>query len=85
MHGDDGIALHSSDVVLTRPKAIHDLSIGDVVLLPLWGRSKVMSVPTILPGSNRMIVVLIVSCEKGIKRLLCERNMSFQYEGYCAD
>ncbi len=76
---------HPNDVLITNPKRVELLDKNDVVLLPLWGRSKVMHVPTLLPGSNRTIVVLLMSCEKGIKRLLCERNMSFQYEGYCAD
>ena len=70
-------------VRITNPKRVELLDKNDVVVLPIWGRSKVMSVPTLLPGSNRTLIVLYVSCEKGIKRLLCERNMSFQYDGYC--
>lgn len=77
--------VHINDVVVTTPKSVALLSKYDVVLLPLYGRSEVMSEPSILPGSNRTLVVLYVAHEKGIKRLICARNMSFQYEGTIFD
>lgn len=79
------IVIHINDVRITNPKKIELLDKNDVVLLPIWGRSKVMKVPTLLPGSNRTLIVLYVNTNKGFKKLICERNMSFQYEGYCAD
>ena len=76
--------IHSNDVCITNPKQIELLDKDDVVLLPVWGRSRVIHIPSLLPGSNRALIVLYVSTEKGIKKLICERNMSFQYE-ICAD
>lgn len=76
------VMIHSNDVRITNPKRIELLDKNDVVLLPVWGRSRVMRVPSLLPGSNRTLIVLYVSTEKGIKKLICERNMSFQFEGF---
>ncbi len=76
---------HTNDVVVTTPKYIHELCIGDVVLLPVWGRSRVVCTPFFNPPSNRDFVTLIVDTSEGMKKLICTRNMCFQYEGYILD
>lgn len=77
--------IHTNDVVLTNPIRIDALSIGDVVLLPIWGRSRVMRTPFFDPAHNREFVTLIVDTNAGTKKLTCARNMAFQYEGYILD
>lgn len=76
---------HSNYVLLTNPIRIDALSIGDVVLLPMWGRSRVVRTPFFNPSHNRLLVTLIVDTSEGMKKLLCARNMAFQYEGYILD
>lgn len=76
---------HPNDVILTNPIRIDALSIGDVVLLPVYGESRVMRTPFFDPAHDRQLITLIVLCEAGEKRLLCARNMAFQYEGYILD
>lgn len=77
--------IHTNDVVLTNPIRIDALSIGDVILLPMWGRSRVVRTPFFDPPSNREFVTLIVDTSEGMKKLICARNMAFQYEGYILD
>jgi hypothetical protein len=67
------------NVRVDNPKRVELLIKGDVVLLPTYGESRVMKEPSLLPASNRTVVVIIVSCNDGIKRLLCARNMCLQY------
>ena len=76
---------HPNYVVVTTPKYIHELCIGDVLLLPIWGRSRVVRTPFFNPPSNRELVTLIVDTDAGEKKLICARNMAFQYEGYILD
>lgn len=77
--------IHDNDVVLTRPKAIHDLSIGDVVLLPICGEARVMKRPFFDPPDKRDVVHVIVSTKAGIMKLSCTRSTCFQYLGYILD
>lgn len=77
--------IHTNDVVLTNPIRIDALSIGDVILLPVYGESRVMRLPFFDPAHNRQLITLIVLCEAGEKRLLCARNMAFQYVGFILD
>lgn len=77
--------IHTNDVVLTNPIRIDALSIGDVILLPVYGESRVMRLPFFDPAHNRQLITLIVLCEAGEKRLLCARNMAFQYVGFIPD
>lgn len=77
--------IHTNDVVLTNPIRIDALSIGDVILLPVYGESRVMRLPFFDPAHNRQLITLIVLCEAGEKRLLCARNMAFQYVGLILD
>lgn len=77
--------IHTNDVVLTNPIRIDALSIGDVILLPGSGESRVMRLPFFDPAHNRQLITLIVLCEAGEKRLLCARNMAFQYVGFILD
>lgn len=77
--------IHTNDVVLTNPIRIDALSIGDVILLPGSGESRVMTRPFFDPPDNRDIVHVIVSTKAGIMKLSCTRNMRFQYMGYILD
>lgn len=77
--------VHSKDVIFTNPRRVELLSKDDVVLLPLWGESRVMTNPFFLPGSNRTLIVLYVHTDKELKKLICARNMYFEYVGCILD
>lgn len=77
--------VHSNDVVLTNPRRVELLSKDDVVLLPLWGEVRVMTNPSFVPGSNRTLIVLYVHTDKELKKLICARNMYFEYVGIILD
>lgn len=71
--------MYLNEVIINNPKRVELLVKGDVVLLPTYGKSKVMNEPSLLPGSNRTIVVLNVQTKDEIKRLLCARGMCLEY------
>jgi len=77
--------VHTNDVVVTNARRIELLSKDDVVLLPLWGEVRVITNPSLIPGSNRQLIELVVSTEKQILKLTCARNMYFQYVGLVID
>lgn len=77
--------VHINDVVLTNPRRIELLSKDDVVLLPLWGESRVMTNPSFAPGSNRTLIVLYVHTDKELIKLICAHNMYFEYVGIILD
>lgn len=74
--------MHDNDVRIDNPKWVELLIPNDVVLLPIWGKSRVVDKPHYLPGSNRSIVVLNVWTGTKNKRLLCEKHMPFQFLGF---
>jgi len=76
---DAGVQRHPSDLVLTNPIRIDALSIGDVVLLPVYGQSRVIRTPFFDPAHNRQFITLVLLCGEKIITLICARNMCFQY------
>lgn len=76
---DTGVLRRPSDLVLTNPIRIDALSIGDVVLLPVYGESRVMRTPFFDPAHNRQFITLMLMCKEKIITLTCTRNMCFQY------
>lgn len=74
--------IHTDDVVLINPIRIELLSKDDVVLLPVWGESRVMTNPSFIPGSNRALIELIVCTDELTLRLACVRNMCFEYVSF---
>lgn len=83
--GGDGIEAHPNDVLITNPIRIDALSIGDVILLPVCGESKVVRTPFFDPPDKRDVVHVIVSTKAGIMKLSCARNMCFQHIGFILD
>lgn len=83
--GGEGIEAHPNDVLIINPIRIDALSIGDVILLPVYGESRVVQIPFFDPAHNRLLVTLIVLTNAGIKKLLCARNMCFQYVCFILD
>jgi len=82
-HGDaDDVVMHPSDLVVDNPIRIDALSKGDVVLLPVYGESRVMATPFFDPTHKRRYVTLLVMTDRGVKRLICTRNKCFQYVRY---
>lgn len=81
----DEVHAHPNDVIVTDPIRIDALNRGDVILLPVYGESVVMCTPFFNPSHNRMLVTLIVSTSVGEKKLLCARNMCFQYVCFILD
>ena len=77
--------MHDLDVVISNPRYVWELNRGDVVLLPLYGKSRVLTTPFFDPAHNRLYVTLIIESGGGVKRLICTRSMIFQYEGYILD
>ncbi len=71
--------IHTNDVVLTNPIRIDALSIGDVVLLPVYGESRVIQLPYFDPAHNREFITLKLLCGEKIITLICARNMCFQH------
>lgn len=76
---DTGVLRHPSDLVLTNPIRIDALSIGDVVLLPCYGESRVMRTPYFDPAHNRQFITLKLLCGEKIITLICARNMCFEH------
>lgn len=83
--GGDGIEAHPNDVLITNPIRIDALSIGDVILLPVYGESRVVRTPFFDPAHKRLLITLIVLTNAGVKKLLCARNMCFQYVCFILD
>jgi len=75
------VKTHTNDVVITNPMRIDGLSIGDVIVLPVWGEVRVMKTPFFDPAHDRQFITLIVLCDDKTIRLTCARNMCFQYVG----
>lgn len=59
-------------------RSIDELSIGDVVLLPLYGEVKVKRY-FFDPAHNRQFITLIVQLNDRELKLICTRNMFFDY------
>lgn len=76
------VIAHPNYVRIDNPKWVELLSKDDVVVLPVWGRGRVVNKPSYLPGSDNSIVVLNVITGKGHKRLLCSKHMPLQYLGF---
>lgn len=81
----DEVHAHPNDVLVTDPIRIDALNKGDVILLPMYGESRVMDTPFFNPSHERLLVTLIVSTSVGEKKLLCARNMCFQYVCFTPD
>lgn len=63
-------------------KYIHELCIGDVIQLPVYGRIKVIKAPYFDPAHNREYITLELKNDSGALKLICTRNMSFDYLGF---
>lgn len=83
--GDGEVHTHPNDVLITNPIYIDALNKGDVILLPVYGESRVMRTPFFNPSHERLLVTLIVGTSVGEKKLLCARNMCFQYVCFVLD
>lgn len=82
-HGGVGdVVIHPSDLLIDNPIRIDALSRDDVILLAVYGESKVMRTPFFDPAHNREYVTLLVMTHDGIKKLICTRNKCFQYVRY---
>ncbi len=66
---------------MNNPMPVHELNRGDVVLLPYYGKSRVVNAPFFDPG-DRTYVKLILDTEKGMITLTCTRNMCFDHLYY---
>ena len=82
---DDVVHTHPNDVLITHPIRIDALNKGDVIRLPTYGESRVMCTPFFNPAHNRLLVTLIVMTKAGEKKILCARNMCFQYVCFIPD
>lgn len=66
----------------TPTRYIHELCIGDVIQLPVYGRFIVVKAPYFNPAHNRQYVTLELSNEWRTLKLICMRNMRFDYLGF---
>lgn len=66
-------------MIINNPMRIDALSIGDVIVLPVWGEVRVMKTPFFDPAHDRQFITLIVLYKDEPMRLICTRNMCFQY------
>ena len=80
--GGDDVVIHPSDLLIDNPIRIDALNRGDVILLAVYGESKVMGTPFFDPAHNREYVTLLVMTHDGLKKLICTRNKCFQYVRY---
>lgn len=77
--------VHTKDIVLTNPIHISELDRGDVVLLPVYGECIVIRKAFFDPAHNREFNTLLLVHKGGDLRLICARNMRFQYVGLDLD
>lgn len=77
----DDVVLHTNDLVIHIPKYVHDLSVRDIILLPIWGRCEVMHAPRFDPADNREFITLRLRNGARTFSLKCTRNMQFYYLG----
>ncbi len=59
-------------------KSIDELCIGDVLLLDYYGEVRVNRL-FFDPAHNREFITLLLSCDEKTLRLICTRNMCFEY------
>lgn len=83
--GVDDVVIRPSDLLIDNPVRIDALSKGDVVLLAVYGESKVMGTPFFDPAHNREYVTLLLMTKRGMKKLICTRNKCFQYVRFVLD
>lgn len=63
-------------------KYIHELCIGDVIQLPVYGRMTVVKAPYFNPAHNRELITLELKNEWRTLTLLSLRYMRFDYLGF---